>query len=134
MLHVNLVVAAYSLDDDAGLFHGRQYAKHFKIGHCENQIGPLRAKQAITKLSDSPAGFLDSGRGYPPGMLSSKGSDWPSGGPFATWRTIEDDLLPPRTPSIVPRSKYLTAARIVTLASSSPAKSQSYSSDMTASA
>jgi hypothetical protein len=43
MLHVNLVVGAYGLDDDAGLFHGWQYAKQFKLGHCKNQISPLKA-------------------------------------------------------------------------------------------
>jgi hypothetical protein len=35
---------AYGLDDDAGLFHGPQYAKNFKTGHYQNQITPLGVK------------------------------------------------------------------------------------------
>jgi hypothetical protein len=46
MLHVNPVVGAYGLDDDAGLFHEPQYAKQFKLGHCKNQIRPVGALAA----------------------------------------------------------------------------------------
>ena len=41
-----------------------------------------------------PLGFLKSGRGYPPGISSSKGFARPVGGSFATWRTIE--MIVPR--------------------------------------
>ena len=38
MFQVNLVAGAYGLDDDAGFFHGRQYAKKSKTGRCYFQI------------------------------------------------------------------------------------------------
>ena len=40
------------------------------------------------KFLDSPAAFLESWRGYPPGKSSSKGSNAPGGRPCATWRRI----------------------------------------------
>jgi hypothetical protein len=66
-------------------------------------------------------------------MSSSKGSGWPGGGPFATWRTIVmiSCTISPRTPPVALLSKWRAAALIVTLASSSLAKSQSTSPDMT---
>jgi len=71
---------------------------------------------------------------YPPGASGSNGSGCPGDGSLAAFRTIV--MIPckisPRTPSAVPRSKYLTAARIVALASSAPANSESSKSDMNA--
>jgi hypothetical protein len=83
-------------------------------------IGPVDAIVGAQSVK-----IVKKAAGYPPRKPSSKEFGCSGGNPAATWRTIE--MIPctisPRMPSVVPCSKYLTAARISALASSAPENS-----------
>jgi hypothetical protein len=68
-----------------GVFMARRCRAVVDKAFCRSLLREFVADEA----GPSPATLLESGRGYPPGMSSSKGSGRPDGGPLATWRTIE---------------------------------------------